>query len=64
MFKESDAVEIIAKLLYKQAGYGDDYLLQFPNRAWGKIKPSSKEKWYWRAREIFNKIEALRNNEV
>ena len=58
--RESDLIEKVAELLYKQAGYGNDYLLQWPNRAWSKLKDTAKEKWYWRAREILNLIEQMK----
>jgi hypothetical protein len=62
--KESDAIEAIAKTLYEQAGYRELYLSNFPNRAWERIKLESKEKWYWRAREIFNLIERMRSEGI
>jgi len=52
--KASDAIKGIAEILYKQAGYDGLYLQSFPKRAWENIKEESKQKWYWKAREIFN----------
>lgn len=57
----SEVIERIAQLLYQQAGYDDYYVKTFPNRAWGNLKDKSKEKWYWKAKAIFNLVESMRN---
>ena len=62
--KGSDVIEAVARLLYEQAGYGEDYTRNFPNRSWDKMSPKSKEKWYWKARRIFNLIESMRANNL